>query len=100
MSFTFRVELPGELVSSQTGNEVDDGVIEWNAKLDGSSQSLYTQTVQRQSGSNGWARPVATISLVLLVAWLIIAGCFIGFVAIARRSKRRRREHALRNLSR
>ena len=36
MSFTFRVSLPGELVSSETGTEVGDGVIEWKAPLDGS----------------------------------------------------------------
>ncbi len=35
MSFTFRVSLPGELVSSETGTEVGDGVIEWKAPLDG-----------------------------------------------------------------
>jgi hypothetical protein len=98
MSFTFRVQLPGELVSS-TGTEVGDGVIEWVAPLDGTSLSLLTQTVQRPaSEGNGWARPVSTIALVLLVVWVVAAGAFIAFVAVARRSKRRRREQALRHL--
>jgi hypothetical protein len=101
MSFVFRVAMPGELVSSATGTETDGGVIEWTAELDGSSQSLLTQTVQRAAtSSNGWARPVATGALVLLIAWAAAAIVFIAFVTIARRSKRRRREHALRNMTR
>ncbi len=100
MSFTFRVALPGELVSS-TGTEADDGSIEWTAKLDGSAQSLLTQTVQRPAGSgNGWARPLATAALIALIAWVVASAALIVFVAFARRSKRRRRDHALRNLSR
>ena len=98
MSFTFRVQLPGELVSS-TGTEVGDGVIEWAAPLDGTTVSLLTQTVQQPpSEGNGWARPLSTIALVLLVAWVVAAGAFIAFVAVARRSRRRRREQALRHL--
>jgi hypothetical protein len=101
MSFTFRVALPGELVSSETGTEVGDGVVEWKAPLDGSSVSLRTQTLQHAAGSSsGWARPVANVSLVLLVVWVLAAAAFIAFVSVARRSRRRRRQHALRNLSR
>ena len=100
MSFTLRVALPGDLVTSETGTEAGDGV-QWTAKLDGSSQRLLTQTVQRPAGSsNTWARPVATATLVLLAAWLVASVGFISFVAIARRSKRRKRERALRNLAR
>lgn len=101
MSFTFRVSLPGELVSSETGTEVDGGVIEWEAPLDGTPVDLLTQTVQRPAGSgNSWAEPVSNIALVLLVLWLVVATAFIVFVVIARRSKRRRRERALRALGR
>lgn len=101
MSFVFRVNLPGELVTSETGTEVADGVIEWRAKLDGSEVSLLTQTVQRPAGGGGgWAKPLATVSLVLLVVWVVVATAFIGFVVVARRKKRLRREAALRNLDR
>jgi hypothetical protein len=101
MSFTFRVGLPGELVSSETGTEVDGGVIEWTAPLDGTSVDLLTQTVQRPAGSgNSWAEPVSNLALVLLVVWLAVSVAFIVFVVVARRSKRRRRERALRALSR
>lgn len=98
MSFTFRVDLPGELVSS-TGTEVGDGTIQWQAALDGTSTELLIQTVQEPAGGgNGWARPLSTVALVLLVVWVLAAAAFITFVAVARRSKRRRREQALRNL--
>lgn len=99
MSFTFRVALPGELVSAETGTEVDDGVIEWTAPLDGSSVGLYTATVQRPAGEVGaWASPLSTAALVGLVVWVVLAGAFIAFVAVARSSKRRRRERALQHL--
>ncbi len=99
MSFTFRVSLPGELVSAETGTEVGDGVIERVAPLGGSSVDLLTSTVQRPASEGGdWARPVSTVALVALVVWLVLATGFIAFVAIARSNKRRRREQALRNL--
>ena len=101
MSFTFRVSLPGELVSSETGTEVGNGVIEWKAPLDGTSVDLLTQTVQRPAGSgNSWARPLSNVALVLFVGWLVISVAFIVFVAVARRGKRRRRESGLRSLRR
>ena len=99
MTFTFRVALPGELVSSETGTEVDDGVIEWSAPLDGSSVNLYTATVQRPADEVGaWAGPLSTVAFVALVVWVALSVAFIAFVAIARGSKRRRRERALRQL--
>ena len=101
MSFTYRVELPGELVSAETGTEIGDGVIEWRAPLDGPQTNLYVQTVQRPAGEGvSWAGPVATISFVALVAWVVLAGAFIVFVGFARRNKRRRREAHLRRLER
>jgi hypothetical protein len=88
-------------VSSETGTEVGEGVIEWNAPLDGSSVDLLTQTVQRPAGSgNSWARPLSNVAFVLLLGWIVISVAFIVFVAVARRNKRHRRESGLRNLSR
>lgn len=99
MSFTLRVSLPGELISAETGTEVDGGVIEWQAPLDGTSVNLYTATVQRPAGTGGaWAGPLSTAALIALVVWLVVAAAFIAFVAVARRKKRSRREHALRGL--
>jgi len=101
MSFTYRVSLPGELVSAETGTEVGGGVIEWEAPLDESVTNLYVQTVQRpESDGASWARPVATISLVALIAWVVLATLFVVFVAVGRKRKRRNREQRLRRLDR
>lgn len=101
MSFTYRVKLPGELVSAETGTEIGDGVIEWRAPLDGTETNLYVQTVQRPAdGGAAWAGPVATVSLILLVGWVVVAAAFLVFVVIARRKKQRTREARLRRLDR
>lgn len=98
-SFTYRVALPGELESAETGTDVGDGVVEWVAPLDGSAVDLYIATVQRPADEGAsWAGPLATVSFVALVAWVVLAGGFIAIVAIARRNKRRRREQRLRRL--
>ena len=99
MSFVFRVSLPGELISAETGTEVDDGVIEWTAPLDGSAVNLYTATVQRPASEGGtWAAPLSTVAFIALLVWVALAVVFIGFVAYARGNKRRKREQALRNM--
>ena len=99
MSFVFRVSLPGELVSAETGTEVEAGVIEWTAPLDGSSVELYTATVQRPPDEgDSWAEPLSNVALIALIVWSALAVVFIAFVAIARLRKRRRRKRALRNL--
>ena len=100
-SFRYQVALPGSLESAETGTDIGDGVVEWVAPLDGSSVNLYIATVQRPAGDgNSWAAPLATVSYVALIVWVLVAGVFIVVVAIARRSKRRRREQRLRNLDR
>jgi len=100
MTFTFRVLLPGELISAETGTEVGDGVIEWVAPLDGTSVNLYTLAVQRPaSAATSWAGPLATVSLIALIVWVVVATALIGFVVVARRAKRQRRARALQRLS-
>jgi len=99
MSFTLQVELPGELISAETGTEIDGGVIEWQAPLDGTSVNLYTATVQRPAGeATNWAGPLSTVALVALIVWVVAAAAFIVFVIVARRAKRHRRSRALRHL--
>ena len=59
------------------------------------------ETVQvPASGGTAWAGPLATISLILLVVWVVMATAFIVFVALARRKQARRREARLRRLER
>ena len=91
MSVTFRVKLPGELVST-TGAEVDPDVFQWSAPLDGSSVNVTTQTVQRPAEGGSWAEPVATAALIALIVWIVLAVGFIAFVlgARAKRAQNRR----------
>jgi hypothetical protein len=95
MSVTFRVALPGELVSTPTGIEVEADVFEWTAPLDGTSVSVATQTVQRPAEGGSWAGPLATVALVALILWIVLAVAFIAFVLGARRkrSQHRRARH-------
>jgi hypothetical protein len=99
MSFTLRVALPGELISAENGSELEDGVIEFQAPLDGTTVNLYTATVQRPaSEAANWAGPLSTAALIAFIAWVIVSAAFIVFVVVARRAKRRRRSDALRRL--
>jgi hypothetical protein len=61
--------------------------------------NLYTATVQRPASEvDAWASPLSTAASIALIVWVVFAAAFIAFVAVARGNKRRRREHALRNL--
>jgi hypothetical protein len=98
MSVTFRAALPGELVAS-TGEEVEPGVREWVAALGGSSTELRLETVQRPEPTGGsWARPLANVALIALIAWVVASVAFVTWVVIARRrrARRRRRRPAMR----
>ena len=90
MSFTLRLALPGEVISS-TGAEVQPEVFEWVAPLDGSSLEVAASTVQRPPEGGAWAGPLATASLVALAVWVVLSGAFVVFVLIARRKKAERR---------
>jgi hypothetical protein len=90
MSVTFRVSLPGELVSS-TGTEVEPDVFQWTAPLDGSSIQTMTQTVQRPAEGGSWAGPLATAALIALIVWIVLAVAFVAFVLGARRKRAQRR---------
>lgn len=90
MAVTFGAELSGE-VEETTGQDVD-GVLTWEAPLDGTALDVTTRTVERPDDGGGWASALATIALVLLVLWLVVAAAFIVSVARARsrRAKARR----------
>ena len=88
MSVAFRAELPGD-VEETNGDEADGG-LEWDAPLDGSTADVAATTVQRPAGG-GWATALATVALVLLVAWIVVAAAFIISVARARSRRRRHR---------
>lgn len=87
LGITLSVQLPGE-VRKSTGTEVD-GALTWTVPLDGSSQSLVTTSVE-EGPSDTWST-VATVLLVLLALWVVVAGTFILYVVLARRRRRTRR---------
>jgi hypothetical protein len=94
MSVRLRADLPGEVV--ETTGSPEDGMLRWDAPLDGSALDLTTRTVQSPSGGGSWARPLSWIALVALVAWAITATAGIVYVARARRARAARGRTALR----
>jgi hypothetical protein len=88
MSIVFGADLPGA-VEETTGDD-RDGRLEWSAPLDGSSSDVATRTVQGPSSGSAWAGPLSVLALVLLVAWIVLAGLFIVHVTNARRRRRAR----------
>jgi hypothetical protein len=94
MSVRLRADLPGEVV--ETTGSPEDGMLRWDAPLDGSALDLTTRTEQSSSGGGSWARPLSWIALVALVAWAITATAGIVYVARARRARAARGRTALR----
>lgn len=89
MSVQFTLSVPGA-VEASTGDGVDGGV-QWAAPLDGTSTDLASSIVLSPGGGgSGWAGPVATVALVLLVVWLI-GGGWLAYKVWTAQARRRRR---------
>ncbi len=97
MSATLNLTLPGELVAAETNAEVlDDGRLQWIIPMDGTILEASPRSEQAPSAGGVWARPVATVALIVLVAWVAFMTVFIGYVTVARwRRARRYRRRAL-----
>lgn len=97
MSAILRVRLPGDLNDSETNAErTEDGTLQWTIPLDGEILEASARTEQAPSGGGAWARPVAWLALIALIAWLAFMTVFIGYVALARlRLNRRYRQRSL-----
>jgi hypothetical protein len=94
MSVELAVRLPGD-VDQSTGDS-RDGAVVWSAPLDGSSIDVSAKSVLRAGGADsGWAGPVGTVALVLLIAWLIVG---VVLVVLVVRARSRRRNRPLRRL--
>ena len=94
MSVELSVRLPGDV--EQSNGDTRDGAVVWSAPLDGSSIDVSARSVLRVgSGSSGWAGPLGTVALMLLIAWLIIG---IVLVVLVVRARSRRRNRPLRRL--
>jgi phosphatidylinositol mannoside-binding LppM-like protein len=88
MSVELSVRLPGEV--TETTGDRRDGAVVWSAPLDGSTQDLATRSVLRAGSTDGWAGPVSTIALVVLIAWLAIGAVLVVLVVRARARRRNR----------
>ena len=94
ISFTYRVNLPGESVvrdgvgsSGLADGSGDDQVLTWSVPIDGTAADLATTTVLAQGRpASAWGT-VATLALGGLVVWSLLAAGFILFVAKARRER-------------
>jgi hypothetical protein len=67
----------------------------WSAPLDGSVADVTARSVLSEGGGGGWAGPVSTLALVLLIAWLIVG---IALAVLIVRARSRRRHRPLRRL--
>jgi hypothetical protein len=77
---------PADVLTIDVEIDVGDGPVAHTAPLDGSMVDLANSSVRAaQRGSGVWG-VVATVLLVLLLAWLTAAISFIIFVAVKRRA--------------
>jgi hypothetical protein len=88
MSVELSVRLPGEI--EETTGDRAEGAVRWSVPLDGSAQDLATRAVLREGGGSGWAGPVGTAALVLLIAWLVV-GIALAVMVLRARNRRRAR---------
>jgi hypothetical protein len=89
MSVELAVRLPGDI--EQSNGDTREGAVVWSAPLDGTSLDVSARSVLRAGGGNGgWAGPLGTVALVLLIAWLI-AGIVLALLVVRARNRRRNR---------
>jgi hypothetical protein len=88
VTVTLRAQLPGSITSS-TGT-ADGGTLVWTVPIDATQVQTAATATQSRGGSNAWSI-LSTASLVLLVAWCLLAIAFIAFVVTARRRRAQRR---------
>jgi hypothetical protein len=88
MSVELAVRLPGDV--TETSGDRRDGAVVWSAPLDGSVEEVTARSVLSEGGGGGgWAGPVSTIALVLLIAWLLVGFVLADLVVRARRRRSR-----------
>lgn len=83
IGITVRATLPGRVQSNSAGSGAG---LAWTVPFDGSAVTVAAAT-QQNDHRNVWARPVAKGALIALIAWAVIAVCFIGYVLLARRRR-------------
>jgi hypothetical protein len=85
---TMRATLPGKITSA-TGT-VEDGSVSWIVPLDGSQLDLSTRAIDDHGSAKIWGI-ASTAALIAMVAWCVLAGLFIVWVARQRQRRANRR---------
>jgi hypothetical protein len=92
MSGTLTAFLPGEIVEESTNGALDDeGRFVWTVPFDGPKVEARAVTEQSPSDGGVWARPLSIVALIALILWVGFMTIFVGYVAIARFRRARRR---------
>lgn len=84
VGITFTIDLPGSVEESSADPEREE--LTWTVPLDGTSVQLSATSTLSYGADATWST-VATVFLVALIAWLVIAGAFIALVVRARRRR-------------
>jgi hypothetical protein len=88
LGLTFSINMPGT-VTGTTGAidpEGGEGRVRWTIPLDGSPLDLTTRSTVSLERSSTW-RVLATVALVVLIAWVVASLVLIALVARARRRR-------------
>jgi hypothetical protein len=95
VTIKFRAKLPGTVKKSTAtaGSASSPTGLAWNVPLDGTSVDVATTSTQKKA-KNIWASPLTRGAKILFYVWIAASVCFLIFVIITRR--RRRRVRALR----
>jgi hypothetical protein len=88
IGITFTIDLPGSIEESSADPEIDE--LTWTVPLDGTSVELSATSTLSYAEDATWST-VATVFLVALIAWLVIAGGVLALVVKARRRRPPRR---------
>ena len=88
VTVTLRAQFPGSITS--TTGTADGNALAWTVPIDGTPAQLAITATQSRGGSNLWSA-TATVALVLLAVWCVVAVAFITFVIVARRRRAQRR---------
>lgn len=90
---TLNVEFPGEALEVN-GAEVEPGVYRWVAPMDGTVAAIELLSLERASPIPGWARPLSTVTFLLLMIWIVLSVLFVVFVITGRQRRRHRRQRS------
>lgn len=93
LGVTLTVALPGEALETN-GVAIEPGVYRWTAPMDGTIAEIDLLSLERAAPIPGWARPLSTVTFLLLMIWIVLSALFVVFVITGRQRRRQRRRRA------